>query len=58
MKTPKHKDWRPGEHRIEAKVVRPDGSSWEFYVPGLEPEEGRRLFQALMAASASKRMPR
>jgi hypothetical protein len=47
MRKPRYKDWKPGEVRVECKVVDEKGGRIEMYIPHLTPVEGA-AFNALM----------
>lgn len=37
---PKFKDWKPGEYRITAEVITPEGNKIEMYIPHVTEHEG------------------
>ncbi|NIT79523.1 MAG: hypothetical protein GWN58_32725 [Anaerolineae bacterium] len=47
----RYKDWKPGEVRIDCKVVDEKGGRIETYLPKLTPEDGV-AFNALMIECA------
>lgn len=48
---PRYKDWKPGETRIDCKVVDEKGGRIETYLPHMSPEDGV-AFNALMIECA------
>ena len=52
---PRYKDWKPGEVRVDCKVVFEDGSRVETYIPHLTPKDGA-AFNALMIECATTKV--
>ena len=37
---PRVKDWKPGEFRIEVKIINEKGNKLDYYMPHLIPRQG------------------